>query len=183
MHLITRLTAAFASFTLIGAMWTFPETANSKEPDCVTWSEKKSEIQSLFNQHYGYNRPLPELPNGFKSGCIFGDSGSFGIAIFVLKDGLRPRAVKNNDTVFRTSIPLFPSVDVGDANMDNGDILLFTSVCNSQGTAWFCEDVPKDRPYIKNGLVCLENLCLRANSVPNTELLRLWAATLKPMQW
>jgi hypothetical protein len=182
MHLITRLTAALASFTLVGAVCGLPQRANSKEPGCVTWSEAKSEVHSLFNQSLRYERPLPELPNGFKNGCTFGNLGASTIAIYVLKDGLRPHSVQDDKTVFGTSIPQFAAVDVGSATIENGEVLVLHNVCGSTGTASFCEDIPVDRAYMKNGLVCLQNLCIQANSVPNTEVMRLWNATLKPVR-
>lgn len=181
MHLITRLSAAITSLAIIGTVCALPQRANSKALNCVTWKQVKSEVQSLYKENFGYNRSLPELPNGFKNGCVLGDSGASTIAIYVLKDGLRPDAVQDNDTLFGTSIPKFSSVDVGSATVENGEVLLLHSVCGSAGTAWFCEDVPKDQAYMKNGLTCLQNLCIQANSVPNTEVMKLWNATLRPV--
>lgn len=150
-----------------------------RQPACKTWTQLKSEIRELYSD-FG-SPPIPDIPNGFKNGCVFGDSGANTIAIFVLKDGLRPRSVRNNATLLNSSIPLKTSVDLGSATVENGRVLQFNNVCASTGTISFCQNTPSDRAYAKNGFVCFRYLCMKAVGVPNRELLQLWNATRN--QW
>ena len=158
--------------------------ANSQESrSCVTWEQGKSEVQSLYSGNFGYSHPLPELPDGFKNGCVFGDSGAYTIAISVLKDELRPRITQDYDTLLGTSIPKFSAIVDGESETDETwDSLRFYNVCSSTGTLSFCEDIPTDAVYIKDGLVCLNNLCIEADSVYHTELVRLWNEALEQRQ-
>jgi hypothetical protein len=178
MHSITCLTATLTSVALIGVACVLPQRANAQESrSCVTWEEVKNEVKSLY-----YDHPLPELPDRFKNGCVFGDNGAYIIAISVFKEGVRPSITQNNDTLFGTSIPKFSSIDPGYAIDENWEFLRFYNVCGSVGTASFCEDMPRDRVYIKDGLVCHDYLCIEADSVLHAELVRLWNAALEQRQ-
>jgi hypothetical protein len=114
MHLITRRTATLTSVALIGVACVLPQRANAQESrNCVTWDEVKSEVQSLY-----YDHPLPELPDGFKNGCVFGDNGAYIIAISVLNDERLPRITQDYDTLFGTSIPKFSSIVDAESTTD-----------------------------------------------------------------
>jgi hypothetical protein len=190
MHSITCFTATLTSVALIGVACALPQRANSQESkSCVTWEEVKSEVESLYDQFLyseslGYSHPLPELPDGFKNGCVFGDNGSYVISISVLKDELRPRLTQDYETLFGV-IPRYSSiVDVESATDETGNSLRFYNICGSLGTAstTFCQDIPTDRVYIKEGLVCLQKLCIKADSKLQAELVRLWNAALEQRQ-
>jgi hypothetical protein len=175
---LTCLTATLTSVALIGIAFAFPQRANSQESrSCVTWEEVKSDVQSLY-----YDHPLPELPDGFKNGCVFGDNGAYIIAISVFKEGLRPPITQDNDTLFGTAIPKFSSIAPEYAIDKNWESIQFYNVCGSIGTGIFCEDMPRDRVYIKDGLVCHEYLCIKADAVLHTELVRLWNEALEQRQ-
>ncbi len=187
MRSITYLTATLTSVALIGVVCALPPRANSQESkSCVTWEEVKSEVESLYDQFLyseslGYSHPLPELPDGFKNGCVFGDNGAYVISISVLKDEMRPRLTQDYDTLFGI-IPRYSSiVDVESAIDEN---LNFYNICGSLGTAStsFCQDLPTDKVYIKEGLVCLQKLCIEADRALQTELVRLWNAALEQRQ-
>jgi hypothetical protein len=190
MRSITYLTATVTSVALIGVVCALPPRANSQESkSCVTWEEVKSEVESLYDQFLyskslGYSHPLPELPDGFKNGCVFGDNGAYVISISVLKDEMRPRLTQDYDTLFGI-IPRYSSiVDVESAIDENRESLNFYNICGSLGTAStsFCQDLPTDKVYIKEGLVCLQKLCIEADSALQTELVRLWNAALEQRQ-
>lgn len=152
-----------------------------RQPVCKTWSQVRSEIRQLYSQFAPSPPPIPDVPTGFKNGCVFGDNGANTIALYVLRDGLRPRSARSNDRLFDTSIPLIRVVDLGTASVENGRLLQFNNVCASNGTLDFCRNTPTNRAYAKNGAVCFRNFCMRAVGVPNAELLRLWNATRN--QW
>jgi len=174
--LITTLT----SIVLIGVAYALPQKANAQElRSCVTWEEVKSEVESLY-----YDHPLPELPDEFKNGCVFGDNGSYIIAISVFKEGIRPPISQVNDTLFSTSIPKFSSIDLGYAIDENWDSIRFYNVCGSVGTSYtsFCQNMPTDEVYIKEGLVCHNYLCIEADNELQSELVRLWNEALEQRQ-
>ena len=184
------LTTTFTSIVLIGVACAFPQKANAQNSrNCVTWEEVKSEVESLYSQflysdRLGYSHPLPELPDGFQNGCVFGDNGAYVISISVLKDEMRPRLTQYYDTLFGI-IPRYSSiVDVESAIDENRESLNFYNICGSLGTAStsFCQDLPTDKVYIKEGLVCLQKLCIEADSALQTELVRLWKAALEQRQ-
>lgn len=165
------------------------EASNQESRRCVTWEEVKSEVESLYSQflysdRLGYSHPLPELPDGFKNGCVFGDSGASTIAISVSKDEVRTRIAEDYDTIFGV-IPHYSSiVDVEPEIDENKEYLNFYNICSSVGTAstTFCRDLPTDRVYIKEDSVCLQKLCIKANSVIRIELVRLWNEALEQRQ-
>lgn len=171
---LTRLTLTFFS---LGVACAFPQKANTQElRSCVTWEEVKSEVESLYHDH-----PLPELPDGFKNGCVFGDNGSYIIAISVFKEGMRPPITQVNDTLLGTSIPKFSSIALGYAIDENWESLRFYNVCGSVGTAStrFCQTMPTDEVVIKEGLVCHDYLCIEADNKLQSELVRLWNEALE----
>ncbi len=142
---------------------------------CVTWEEVKSEVQSLYDNH-----PLPELPDGFKNGCVFGDNGAYVIAIYVFQDGLHLPMTQDNDTLFGTSIPKLSSIDPEYPIDENWQSLRLYNVCGSVGRAStsFCQNMPTDEVFIKDGLVCHDYLCINVDSIHHTELVRLWNEAL-----
>lgn len=180
MHLITRITATITSVALIGVACVLPQRVNAQESkNCVTWDEVKSEVQSLY-----YDHPLPELPDGFKNGCVFGDNGAYIIAISVFKEGLRPPITQDYDTLFDTSIPKVSSIPPEYAIDENWESLRFYNVCGSVGTAStsFCQTMPTDEVFIKDGLVCHNYLCIEADKELQSELVQLWNEALEERQ-
>jgi hypothetical protein len=184
------LTTTLTSIVLIGVACALPQKANAQESrSCVTWEEVKSEVESLYSQflysdRLGYSHPLPELPDGFKNGCVFGDSGASTIAISVSKDEVRTRIAQDYDTIFGV-IPHYSSiVDVEPETDKNKQYLNFYNICSSVGTAstTFCQDLPTDSVYIKEESVCLQKLCIKADSTVRTELVRLWNEALEQRQ-
>lgn len=190
MHSIIWLTATFTSVTLIGVACVLPQRANTQESRrCLTWEEVKSEVQSLYEQflysdRLGYSHPLPELPDGYKNGCVFGDSGASTIVISVSKDEVRARIAQDYDTVFGVIPHYSLIVDVEPETDKNKEYLNFYNICSSVGTAstTFCQDLPTDSVYINEESVCLQKLCIKADSAVRTELVRLWNEALDQRQ-
>ncbi len=164
-----------------GLAW--PEKAGSREFKCVTWDEAKPEIRRLYGR-VG-NPPIPDLPNGFNKGCVFYDSGASTIALYVLRDEFDPQSI-GIDTEAERERDSIPRLNASNLSkpldlIKSGDMLRFFNVCASVGTAQWCRGTPKNRAYVKDGLVCFRNMCVQANGVPHRELLKLWNATKN--QW
>lgn len=150
--------------------------AYPQAPSCVTWTQARKEFQSLYSQSFGA-KFVPEIPKGFRKGCVFGDNGAYIIAAYILKDNLSPSIVRTTGkTLLDTSVPqLQPDrMDNIQQLLSSGRALLIYNVCSSTGTIHWCDKIPKDRPYFKDGAACLQNLCMRTVGVPKAELMKLW---------
>lgn len=119
---------------------------------------------------------IPDMPEGFQKGCVFGDFGAYTISFYVLKDGLK--AANFQPEKERVLDSLILRVNSANPNIEKavkkGDILRLFNVCSSTGTLSFCKGIPQNKAYTRDGLVCLRNLCMRANGVKKQELEKLW---------
>lgn len=145
---------------------------------CKNWQEVKSQIQMIYMGSIGATT-IPDMPSGFRNGCVYGDFGAYTISLYVLKDDFKPRNLKlDKERFLDSSIPRINGADpIIERQIKNGNILHFFNVCASTGTTNFCKSIPKNTPYTKDGLTCLNNLCIKATSVPEKELIKLWNTT------
>lgn len=142
---------------------------------CKNWQEVKSQIQMIYMGSIGATT-IPDMPDGFKNGCVYGDFGAYTISLYVLKDNFKPRNLKiGNERFLDSSIPRINGADpLVEKQIKNGNILHFFNVCTSTVTTTFCKNIPKDTSYAKDGLTCLNNLCIKATSISEPELVKLW---------
>ncbi|NJL64721.1 MAG: hypothetical protein HC903_26535 [Methylacidiphilales bacterium] len=150
-----------------------PKTSTSLV--CQNWKDVKSEIQMIYMGTIN-NSVIPDIPKDFQNGCVYGDFGAYTVSFYVFKNGWKSTNIKpETETVLDSSIA---RIDAANPNIDkeikNGNILHLFNVCSSSKTANFCQGIPKNNAYVKNNLVCLQNLCLQASNIPEKELLQLW---------
>lgn len=181
MNKLKKSALLIAVLALAGGVW--PEKAVSREIKCISWDEAKPEIRRLY-QGVG-NPPIPNLPNGFKNGCVFYDLGGSTITLYVFKDEINPEltGISAQADAGEYSIPRLQTDEPSRLNqlIENGDMLRFFNVCASMGTMQWCRGTPKNRAYVKDGLVCFRNMCVEARGVARRELLKMWNATKN--QW
>ena len=65
-------------------------TSSSSINPCVTWQAIRTAVQS---GRVRSEMIFPELPDGFKEGCVFYDPGAHTVNLFILKDGVSPNSV------------------------------------------------------------------------------------------
>jgi hypothetical protein len=146
-----------------------------RQQTCRTWQDVKSQIQMIYMGSIG-NSVIPDMPKGFQNGCVYGDHGAHTISLYILKDDFKPRNIKiDNERLLDSSIPrINGAVPNIERQIKRGNILHFFNVCASTGTTSFCKDIPKNTSYTKDGLTCLNNLCIKATGVPESELVKIW---------
>lgn len=66
-------------------------TASSSINPCVTWQTLRTTVQTRTVQS---RMIFPELPDGFKKGCVFSDEGAHTLNFNILKDGVSPDSVE-----------------------------------------------------------------------------------------
>ncbi|RUT07959.1 hypothetical protein DSM106972_022190 [Dulcicalothrix desertica PCC 7102] len=142
---------------------------------CKTWQDVKSQIQMIYMGSVGAS-VVPDMPKRFQNGCVYGDHGAYTISLYVLKDDFKPTNIRlDNEILLDSSIPRINGADPNiERQIKRGNILHFFNVCASTGTASFCKGIPKNTSYSKDGLTCLNNLCIQAINVPETELITIW---------
>ena len=159
---------------ILNAAIGFILSASAQKPQpqtCKTWQQVKSEIQMIYMGSMGATA-IPDMPEGFQKGCVFGDFGAYTISFYVLKDGLKAANFQpEKERVLDSSILRVNSANPNiEKAVKKGDILRLFNVCYSTGTMSFCKGIPTNKAYTKDGLVCLRNLCMQANGVKKQEL-------------
>lgn len=182
---IKILTVSLITTTLTGlAISAFHPTIAQKSPirrqHCKTWQEVKSQIQMIYMGSVGATT-IPDMPSGFQNGCVYGDHGAYTISLYVLKDNFKPRNIKfDKERLLDSSIPRINGADPNiERQIKRGNILHFFNVCASTGTANFCKGIPKNTSYTKDGLTCLNNLCIQATGITESELVTIWSNAKK----
>ncbi|MBW4619981.1 MAG: hypothetical protein KME17_11580 [Cyanosarcina radialis HA8281-LM2] len=51
---------------------------------CVTWSQFQ---QAVRDRKISLNQPVPDLPQGYRQGCVLADRGVYTLVLYIFKDG------------------------------------------------------------------------------------------------
>lgn len=151
--------------------------------DCVTWEKFTAVVKS---GEVALNLPIPELPNGFKHGCIFADVDVHTLNIYVLKDGLQKTARLHADLAqlhpLYKFVPLPQGLDVFKL-IDRGQALIVMFDSPDQIDKWFIQKNAWDQAYIdqENDTVMFRYIYMHSKGIPLDELARLLEATSS--QW
>ena len=160
-----------------------PEGDIQPAKDCVTWEKFTAVVKS---GEVALNLPIPELPNGFKHGCIFADVDVHTLNIYVLKDGLQKTARLHAELAqlhpLYKFVPLPQGLDVFKL-IDRGQALIVMFDSPDQIDKWFIQKNAWDQAYIdqENDTVMFRYIYMHSKGIPLDELARLLEATSS--QW
>ena len=132
------------------------------------------------------NLPIPELPDGFKNGCIFADVDVHTLNMYVLKEGLQRTAQVHTDLAqlhpLYKFVPLPQGLDVFKL-VDRGQALIVMFDSPDQIDKWFIQKNAWEQAYIdqENDTVMFRYIYMHSKGVPLDELARLLEATSS--QW
>ncbi len=148
---------------------------------CVTWQTLRTAVQS------GTIRSrliLPELPDGFKKGCVFYNEGAHTLNFQILKDGVSPNSVSviaaqpYNSPVSQ----IVPKGFIDDALMNRGQLLIVGFDSPGVTDAAFIRKNAWERAFIRKEedgrvTVIFRNLFVESKGVPPEVIARLLEAT------
>ena len=159
--------------------WRASEEKVQPAQGCVTWDNFTAVVES---GEVTLNVPIPELPDGFKQGCIFADVDVHTLNIYILKNGLRRTARLHTDLAqlhpLYKFVPLPQGLDVFKL-IDRGQALVVMFDSPDQIDKWFIQKNAWDKAYIdqENHTVMFRYLYMHSKSIPLTELAKLLEAT------
>ena len=157
-----------------------PQTvAEAGSNACITWSEAQADLALTFDE-----APLPQMPAGFESGCVFKVGQGLSSPVYILSDGIglnQITAVGVTTAAYSDgAIPWFQGREVDPDALttltDNGNIVTYYQACvTAGGYASNCEGFPDNEPYVlSDNTACLQGNCLQVAGVPATHLVTLW---------
>ncbi len=160
-------------------------TTSSSINPCVTWQAIRTAVQSGRVQSAMI---FPELPDGFKKGCVFYDPGAHTVNLFILKDGVSPDSVsvaapQPDDGSLSQIVPIGSlGEEAYDALMNSGQLL----EVGFDGSPAYMEFIQRknawDRAFIDrseygNVTVYFRYLFMESKGVPPEVMARLLEAT------
>ena len=150
---------------------------------CVTWERFTAVVQS---GEVSLNLPIPELPDGFKQGCIFADVDVHTLNLYVLKEGLQRTARVHTDLAqlhpLYKFVPLPQGLDIFKL-IDRGQALIVMFDSPDQIDRWFIQKNAWEQAYIdqENHTVMFRYIYMHSKGIPLDELAGLLEATSS--QW
>ena len=153
------------------------------EEACVNWDRFTAIVQS---GEVALNLPVPELPDGFKNGCIFADVDVHTLNMYVLKEGLQRTARLHTDLAqlhpLYKFVPIPQGLDVFKL-VDRGQALIVMFDSPDQIDKWFIQRNAWEQAYIdqENHTVMFRNIYMHSKGIPLADLAKLLEATRN--QW
>jgi hypothetical protein len=163
-----------------------PQTAPASTPSssinsCVIWQTLRTAIQSGRVQS---RLILPELPDGFKKGCVFYDEGAHTLNFHILKDGVSPDSVSVVAAQPYDSpiSQIVPKAFIDDSLMNRGQLLRVGFDSPGETDAAFIRKNAWERAFIRKSedgrvTVIFRNLFMESKGVPPEVMARLLEAT------
>ena len=163
--------------------WTTSVSNTQPAEACVTWDKFKAVVQS---GDVVLDLPIPELPDGFKNGCIFADVDVHTLNLYVLKEGLQRTARVHTDLAqlhpLYKFVPLPQGLDVFKL-INRGQALVVMFDSPDQIDKWFIQKNAWEKAYIdqENHTVMFRYIYMHSKGIPLDELASLLEATSS--QW
>lgn len=179
------LTAIVLALLLANPQTAPARAASSSVNPCVTWQTLKTAVQSGTVQS---EIILPELPDGFKNGCVFFDEGAHTLAFYILKDGVSPDsfsvvAAQPGDSAISQIVPkAFIDYEAYEALMNRGQLLRVGFDSPGETEAAFIRKNAWERAFVRkysdgNVTVIFRYLFMESKGVPEDVMIRLLEAT------
>jgi hypothetical protein len=141
-------------------------------PDCATWETLKAAVRS---GEITIRQPIPELPEGFKNGCISADIGAHTLNIYVRRDGVAFEPPSMSPELLQT-YPFYKVVPIGGIEEEFVHVYF-----DSPGvtTRQFIQENAWEEPYIdrEDNTVMFRYLYMESDVVPLEEMAQLLETT------